>query len=123
MLKIVMKKMRTEITKNREFGKRLAQLRKAKGFTQDSLAKILGISKRMVAYYEVQTDFPPAHLLPRLCNVLNISSDKFLGLKLIEPLPKNGRFLKRLTVIERLPEKAQKKILQYIDDLARASSH
>jgi len=77
----------------------------------------------MVAYYEAQTDFPPAALLPRLSKILKISSDELLGLKSIEPLPKNGRLLKRLNVVEKLSEKAQKKVLEYIDDLARVSSH
>lgn len=35
-----------------DFGERLAALRKAAGFTQVELAAELGISQRMVAYYE-----------------------------------------------------------------------
>jgi len=46
------------------FGERLAGLRKAAGFTQVELAAELGISQRMVAYYESPAATPPANLLP-----------------------------------------------------------
>ena len=45
------------------FGERLAALRKAAGFTQTELANELGISQRMVAYYEQPDVTPPARLL------------------------------------------------------------
>ena len=42
------------------FGARLAQLRKQAGLTQTALAREVGISQRMMAYYEGPTAFPPA---------------------------------------------------------------
>lgn len=36
------------------FGARLAELRKAAGFTQQQLADEVGVSRRMVAYYEAR---------------------------------------------------------------------
>jgi transcriptional regulator with XRE-family HTH domain len=46
-------------TKGEGFGTRLAQLRKAAGYTQEQLASELGISRRRIAYYEAESDHPP----------------------------------------------------------------
>ncbi len=37
------------------FGDRLVMLRKTVGFTQQELAKELGVSRRMIAFYEGET--------------------------------------------------------------------
>lgn len=52
------------------FGRRLAKLRKHAGYTQVTLAKEVGISRRIIAYYEVEADYPPAHLLPEIATAL-----------------------------------------------------
>ena len=62
------------------FGSRLASLRKAAGFTQVELAAEVGMTQRMVAYYEAPGAQPPAHLLPQLAQVLGVSVDVLLGL-------------------------------------------
>ena len=115
-----MKKIQTEYTKNREVGKRLAKIRKAKGFTQISLAKELGISHRMVAYYEAQTDFPPAALLPKIAKILKTTTDEILGLKPVTDNPKNGKLYKKLKQAENLSPKSQKQIIEYINVLEKA---
>lgn len=60
------------------FGPRLAALRKAAGFTQHQLADELGISRRRIAYYESESDHPPANLLADLARALNVSTDQLL---------------------------------------------
>ena len=61
------------------FGARLAELRKAAGFTQQDLADEVGVSRRMIAYYEVQSGHPPTHLLPSIAQALNVTTDELLG--------------------------------------------
>ena len=62
------------------FGERLAALRKAAGYTQIQLAEILGISQRMVAYYENTSDLPIAKMLRHLARILNVTADELVGL-------------------------------------------
>jgi transcriptional regulator with XRE-family HTH domain len=99
------------------FGSRLASLRKAAGFTQVELAAEVGITQRMVAYYEAPGAQPPAHLLPQLAQVLNVSVDVLLGLA--EPRqPKKiatNRLERRLLEIEKLDPKAKRQITQLLD--------
>ena len=70
------------MAKNEEtqgFGARLAELRKAAGYTQIDLAKALGMSQRMVAYYESIEDNPLARILLLLSKTLGVSTDELLG--------------------------------------------
>ena len=74
---VVMKKKSTI----KDFGMRLAEARRKQGLSQRALAKLVGISGRMIAYYESQSPNPPAHLLGPVCQALKISADELLGLK------------------------------------------
>jgi transcriptional regulator with XRE-family HTH domain len=110
-----MSKRKTDVIEN--FGERLAQLRKAAGYTQVELAAEVGITQRMVAYYEVPNAQPPAHLLPQLAQALGVSVDVLLGRA--EPRrPKKlatNRLERRLMEIERLDPKAKRQITQLLD--------
>jgi len=101
------------------FGERLARLRKAAGYTQRELAAEIDISQRMVAYYEVQTDYPPAHLLPVLVDALGVSADELLGIAPTRPgkskTPANQRLWRRFRQIEKLPAKDRRQLLGLID--------
>src|SRR5262245_7859358 len=61
------------------FGSRLAALRKQAGLSQTALAQEIGISQRMMAYYEGPSAFPPATLLPAIARVLGVSVEALLG--------------------------------------------
>jgi transcriptional regulator with XRE-family HTH domain len=99
------------------FGERLARLRKAAGYSLRELAAEVGISHRMVVYYEKHTDYPPAHLLPQLSKVLGVSADELLGL---EKPKRNGRardtkLWRRFQKIEKLAPAERKPIIQVLD--------
>ena len=104
------------------FGKRLARLRKAAGFTQYTLADAIGISNRMVAYYEAQSDHPPTHLLPAFAKALGVSADQLLGLEKItvKNRPRDTGLWRRFTQVEKLPPQARRQITQYLDSMLKA---
>lgn len=99
------------------FAQRLARFRQAAGYTQRELADEIGISQRMVAYYEAQTDHPPTHVLPALTEVLGVSADELLGIRPLKRNRKLGseRLLRRLRQIEKLPVKERKQLVALID--------
>lgn len=87
------------------FGQRLASLRKAAGFTQIELAAELGVSQRMVAYYESPAATPPANLLPQIAAALGVSIDELFGVGAKRRLVKqdgDSRLRRRLLAIEKL---------------------
>jgi len=61
------------------FGPQLAQIRKARGLTQTELGQKLGVSQRVVAYYEQADAQPPGPLLLDLAQALQVSTDELLG--------------------------------------------
>jgi transcriptional regulator with XRE-family HTH domain len=103
------------------FGARLVELRKAAGFTQQDLAEEVGVSRRMIAYYEVQSEHPPTHLLPAIARALNVSTDALLGAapvkKAAKGKAKDSRLQRRLAQIEKLEPAERRRILQVIDTL------
>ena len=101
------------------FGERLADLRKAMGLTQKQLGEKVGVSNRVIAYYEGETDYPPAHLIEPLAKALKVSSDELLGLKRIKQQlnPEHAALWRRLKKIETLPKRDQKALLHYLDAL------
>jgi transcriptional regulator with XRE-family HTH domain len=62
------------------FGPRLTALRQSRALTQTELAKLAGISQRMVAYYELESAQPPGALLVDFARALKVSTDELLGL-------------------------------------------
>lgn len=105
-----------------DFGQRLAALRKTAGYTQQELADELDVTRRVIAYYEGETEYPPAALLPELAKVLNVSADTLLGMKPIKKVPKSdSRLLRRIKQIEKLPTKEKRQLVQVIDTYLKAA--
>jgi transcriptional regulator with XRE-family HTH domain len=99
------------------FGARLTALRKAAGFTQQELADEVGVSRRMLAYYEVQSDHPPTTLLPAIAAALKISTDALLGLAPARRVakPRNSRLERRIQEIDKLDVRKKRQIMQLLD--------
>jgi transcriptional regulator with XRE-family HTH domain len=99
------------------WGARLAELRKAAGFTQEELAAEIGVSRRMIAYYEAESEYPPTVLLPKLTRALRISADALLGIAPIKRAakPGNSRLQRRLQQIEQLGAREKRQIVQLLD--------
>lgn len=113
----VMPKRKMLLEEEETFGEKLARLRQAAGYSQRDLAAELGISQRMVAYYEKETEYPPTHLLPLLAKVLRVTADQLLGL---EKEKGNGRhhdnrLWRRFSQVEKLPTPLRKQIVQILD--------
>ncbi len=101
-----------------DFGKRLVIFRRAKGLTQGTLGDMVGVSRRVIAYYEGQTKYPPTHLLIPLSKALKTSIDELLGLKSPTVTDSNHAALwRRLKKVETLPRRAQQALFQVLDGL------
>lgn len=114
----VMPKRNVQTIVNEEsFGKRLARLRQAAGYSQRDLAAEIGISQRMVAYYEKGSDHIPINLLPLMAKTLGVSVDQMLGLdKTAENgRPRDNRLWRRFSQVEKLSPAKRKPIFQLLD--------
>lgn len=104
-----------------DFGQRMAELRKAAGYTQVELAKELGISQRMISHYEGRAEHPPAAQLPALAKALGVSTDELLGIRPVKKARKpDTRLERRLQQIQKLDPRPRKQIMQLIDTFLEA---
>jgi len=101
------------------FGARMARLRKVAGYSQRALAEEIGISYRMVAYYEGETDRPPAHLLPAIAKALGVTVDQLLGLANVSARkqPRNERLIRTLLKVEKLSPRSRRAVIDHINAL------
>ena len=53
--------------------------RKAKGLTQEQLAKLLGVTQGAVAQWENGLTHPAFNMLPRLATALGVTVDELIG--------------------------------------------
>lgn len=99
---------------------RLKILRKENKYTQEDVAKKLGLTKSAYGYYEQGKTVPDAHTISKLANIFDVSTDYILGLT-DEKNPKkeinNATTIAahRLGDIEQLPDDAIDEINNYID--------
>ena len=114
---IIMSKRDPQLKGKESFGERMAQLRVAAGYSQRDLAKEIGISQRMIAYYEKQTQHPPTHLLPTLAKALGVTADQLLGSETVKAAgkEKDNRLWRRFSQIEKLDIKEKRQVIQLLD--------
>lgn len=58
---------------------RLKELRKESSYTQEDMAKKIGITKSAYGYYEQEKTIPDAFTLEKLADIFNVSTDYLLG--------------------------------------------
>ena len=105
---------------NEEVGERLGISPRTAKAHSDALRQKLGVSRRVVAYYEQADAQPPGPLLLDLAQALQVSTDELLGrrpLKTPPSSPKTVRLLKRLQQVETLPRTDQQAVLKFVDAL------
>jgi len=72
--------------------KRLKEARKAKGMTQETLGKEIGVTKVSICCYENGTRTPTLDTLIDLANALNVEITYLLGIDSFEVAENNGSY-------------------------------
>jgi transcriptional regulator with XRE-family HTH domain len=102
----------------KELGKRIAHFRKKQGFTQEELAKKLGIKQSILAYYETGKRRPQTSTLITIAQTLYIDFEDLLGLD--KKPAKRGPISdlqKKIDKIKSLPASKQKMVVEFIDKI------
>jgi transcriptional regulator with XRE-family HTH domain len=68
-----------EEKKMKTFGQRFAELRKAKGYTQEQVAEKLGLSTQAISKWETDNSYPDISLLLSIAELLGTTVDELLG--------------------------------------------
>lgn len=62
------------------FGNKLKKLRLQNHMTQQQLASLMGVTKSVVSYYELQERIPSPEMLIKLSTIFHVSTDYLLGI-------------------------------------------
>ena len=98
-------------------GQRIARLRKERGYSQEALAKKMGIVRVLVSDYEKGRLRPHPEMVARFALAFGVTTDEIIGLKRSEDdnHKPNLAIQKRMRQIEQLPSAKRRIILQTID--------
>ena len=110
-------------TKRAALGERIAAARLEAGLTQQQLADKLGVTQRVVTYWEREAAGLRADQLAQLAEALGVSADYFLGRRSDEKKRGTGPVGKARQVFERvskLPRATQQRILANVEDALTA---
>lgn len=64
-----------------KIGNRIAELREQKGWTQEELSTLIGISRGALSHYEQSRRKPDFETLTKLADILQVSIDYLIGRK------------------------------------------
>lgn len=96
-------------------GEHIIRLRKAKGWSQDKLAKEVGSSRIMIGNYERGENLPSVEMIIKLARIFDVSIDFLLGEGQLSSLDKD--FLKRIEEIQKLDEATKQHLFFLIDNV------
>jgi transcriptional regulator with XRE-family HTH domain len=106
-----------------EIGQRVRELRQRGGFTQVKLAKALGTSQAALSQVEHGSRGLTVQQVVKLARTLGATPNEILGdgkRARAKTQPKNGRILRRLYRIEKLPHSQQQAVLKILDGIIEA---
>jgi len=105
-------------------GKRLARIRKERGFTQVQLAGQIGIIQSLVSDYETDRLKLSAEMAVRFALALGVTTDELLysSVKKTPGKAPNRKVLRRLEQIESLPRRKQEALIMTIDQFLSSAA-
>lgn len=106
-----------------DLGKRLAAARQARGLTQEQLAEIVGVSRKMIDYYERRATNIQAAALKRLAEALHVTADELLGIQppRQKPGPKS-KLRQQVEQLEQLPRSEQQFVSKLLDSVLQKAA-
>ncbi len=114
------------VTSETTIGERIRKIRLKRGMTQAELGTKLGVSQRMVTYYEVRGVSPAPELLVKLARSLEVSVEELVGHKSSSKATSEGpesiQLWRRLKKVQDLPPQDRKSVLKMIDALAEQAA-
>lgn len=100
------------------FGKRLAELRKKRGLTQQQLCELVSVHVSQLSNYEGDRSQPTLEVIRKLSLVLNITADELVFDPAERmPLITDKELIKQWERVEELPEEDRKALKLVVEGL------
>ena len=97
------------------FGKKLAECRKTKGFSQSELARLLNTNHSIIGKYERDEVKPTIDVVKKLADSLDTTAGYLLGETMDANLLKDPVMMKRFNEINTLPEEDKNCVYSLMD--------
>ncbi|MGH9931728.1 MAG: helix-turn-helix domain-containing protein [Pyrinomonadaceae bacterium] len=105
-------------TETMSFGKRLAELRKQRGLTQQQLCELVGTHVSQMRNYEADRSQPTLEVIRKLALALNVTADEVVfDPAERRPLVTDKELVKQWESIEDLPEDDRKALKVVVEGL------
>jgi transcriptional regulator with XRE-family HTH domain len=107
-----------------ELAKNIRTYRLQTGLSQVELGSKIGYSQQIINAYENGQRVPPTATIELLAGLFNTTIDAMIGKKKVngfKPLAPTTKIMKKLKLVEELPPKDQKKVIDYVGLLAKAN--
>ena len=110
--------------RTRQIAARLAQIRQQKAITQRAFCDALEVSQPMMSHYERGERRIPSDLLAEMAEILGVSADELLGLKVSrknsqEMSDEMKKLWKKFQQLSKLPENDQRSIIRIINSVTK----
>lgn len=92
-----------------EFGQRLKELRKNAGLSQKQLGQLVGVTKSVISFYELQDRSPSPLVLIKLSGVFHVTTDYLLGIDRRETIDTVGLSEKDVQMLQLLASHLREK--------------
>jgi len=96
---------------------RIIQLRKARNWSQDELAKAIGSSRIMIGKYERGENTPSLEVIMKLAKAFEVTTDYLLGETM--QVAYDREIVRRLEDMATLPDEDKQRIFYFIDLIIR----
>ena len=96
-------------------GSKIVELRKAKNWSQEDLAKEIGSSRVMIGKYERNDNAPSIEVLLKMARAFDVTVDYIIGEGQLSNYDKD--VLKRIEDIEQLDDETRSKLFFLIDNI------
>ena len=96
-------------------GSKIIELRKAKSWSQEDLAKEVGSSRVMIGKYERNDNAPSIEVLLKMAKAFDVTVDYIIGEGQLSTYDKD--VLKRIEDIEQLDDETRSKLFFLIDNI------
>lgn len=93
-----------------DFGLRLQTLRKAKGYSQNRVASMMGISKSSISAYENNLAQPSLDMIKGFSTLFRVSSDYLLGIESEKAIILNLKSADDEMIVRRMVEVLQEEL-------------
>ena len=106
-------------TIEKRFGKKILELRKARGWSQQELARKLGTSGVIVGRYERGEMVPSIKVASKLAEVFGVTIDGLVADREVPDILNDTAMVERWKAIEELPAEDREKVLFLVDSVVR----